>query len=191
MRRYSGTNRGRSRGIGRWLFVCAACLLTLGGGSGVALAISGSNSVISPKEAPRGPSTIGPAEVQGANTSGVGSPIAAGLLPEGTPPPVGPEVIEVSNAWEVSNGSSLVAVYAGSAGNEPSSGRFVIIRQSFPAGTQSIKTVTVPGSGALTISKAPTGSASETTAQTGRLEYNSTSGSSGILDLGTDTTTQG
>ena len=93
------------------------------------------------------------------------------------------------NAWLVSNGSTLVAVYAGADPRDRTKGRFGIVRQNLVAGVQTQKVVDVPGAGALAITDAPTGQAVETTAQRGRLAFHGAAGKSGVLDLTTERAT--
>ena len=109
------------------------------------------------------------------------------MIAPDTPVPVSPELIEVENGWLVSDGHTLVAVYAGKAGNDPGKGRFAIVRQNLVAGSQSMDVVDVPGAGALTIGGAPTGASVETAAQTGQIGFSSSQGQTGVLDLATDT----
>ena len=113
-------------------------------------------------------------------------PIPATLL-NGAFVPISPSLIRVSNSWMVSNGRTLVAVYAGTAGEQAASGRFVILRQDLEKGTQTEKVVTLPATGEVTITHAPVGAAVESSAQRGRLGYRGASGAVGDLDLATDT----
>jgi hypothetical protein len=113
----------------------------------------------------------------------------AHMLGADVPVPISPEVLEPSNAWFVSNGATLVAVYAGADGRDPSKGRFVIVRQNLVAGVQTENVVDVPGAGALAITDAPAGEAVETSAQRGRLAFRDSAGKSGVLDLATDRAT--
>ena len=108
------------------------------------------------------------------------------MLPADTPVPVSPELIEVVNGWLVSDGKTLVAIYAGAAGNDSSKGRFVIIRQDLAAGRQTMDVVDVPGAGAVSITGAPKGIAAETTGQRDRIHFRGAHGSKGDLDLVTD-----
>ena len=110
------------------------------------------------------------------------------ILPPGTPPPLHYALIKVTNAWLVSDGYSLVAVYAGSQGNSPSLGRFAVIRQNLIFGIQyePPDLIDVPKAGALKITRAPHGAAHETSAQRGKLSFSSARGIKGVLDLRTD-----
>jgi hypothetical protein len=110
------------------------------------------------------------------------------MLSANTPVPLSPELIDVQNGWLTSDGKTLVAVYAGAAGTDPEKGRFVIVRQDLAAGRQTTNVVDVPGAGAVSITNAPTGAAIETTGQRGRIGFHGSHGSSGTLDLVTDST---
>jgi len=107
------------------------------------------------------------------------------ILPTGVPPPLHEALIEVKNAWLVSDGYTLVAVYAGSAGNDPSIGRFAIIRQNLIFGIQygPPDLVDVGKAGALRITRAPRGASHETSAQHGQLVFASARGTKGVLEL--------
>lgn len=139
--------------------------------------------------------TIAPATVAGVTTAGQGPVEAPGILPAGTPPPIGGSVLTEINGWLAADGSNLIAVYAGSDPSDPSTGRLVIVRQSFPAGTQSMQITNLAGSGALTIkanglstpsaSSAP--GAVPAAALNGSLAYSGASGASGQLNLTTGT----
>ncbi|MGD0166595.1 MAG: hypothetical protein ABSC51_04795 [Gaiellaceae bacterium] len=102
--------------------------------------------------------------------------------------PVSPELIDVKNGWVTSDGKTLTAIYAGAAGNDPTRGRFVIVRQDLAAGQQTMDVVDVPGSGAVTIADAPRGASIETTAQQEPIGYHSARGQNGELDLLNDET---
>lgn len=110
------------------------------------------------------------------------------LIPPGTPPPLHWELINPVNAWIVSDGYTLVAVYAGSPGSHPSRGRFAIVRQNLIFGIQiePPDLVDLPKAGALKITGYPQGAAQETTAQRGRLTFASAHGVKGVLDLRAD-----
>ena len=47
------------------------------------------------------------------------------MLGTAAPVPIAPSVLQPRNGWLVSNSKTLVAVYAGAAGNDPSIGRVV------------------------------------------------------------------
>lgn len=108
------------------------------------------------------------------------------MLDADVPVPISPQVLRPGNAWLVSNGATLVAVYAGAGANDPQTGRFVIVRQNLVAGVQTQKVVDVPGAGALAITDAPRGASVESSAQRGRLWFHGAAGKSGVLDLATD-----
>jgi hypothetical protein len=108
------------------------------------------------------------------------------MLDPDVPVPISPKVFAPSNAWLVSNGATLVAVYAGADPRNPSTGRFVILRQNLVAGVQTHKIVDVPGAGAVAITAAPEGKDVVTTAQRSRLTFEGAGGLSGVLDLATD-----
>ena len=83
--------------------------------------------------------------------------------------------------------STLVAVYAGAVGDDPSTGRLVIVRQDLVAGTQTVRTLDAGPTGALAITAAPLGSSVETSAQTGSILIRTSTGRALRLDLGTGT----
>ena len=100
--------------------------------------------------------------------------------------PISPSRLRVTNDWLVSNGVTLVAVYAGEAGNDPTVGSFGIVRQNLVFGYQTTTFVDVPGGGAVTLTSAPTGRAVVTTAQHADLGFSTKSGARGIFHLATD-----
>jgi hypothetical protein len=73
------------------------------------------------------------------------------LLGPDVPVPVSPSLLLPRNGWLVSDGKTLVAVYAGAAGSDPAVGRVVIVRQDLIAGKQTLETVDAGRTGALTI----------------------------------------
>jgi hypothetical protein len=107
------------------------------------------------------------------------------ILPKRAPPALHHEVLAVKNAWLVSDGYTLVAVYAGSPGIDPSIGRFGIIRQNAIFGVQyePPDLVDVGRVGALKITRAPRGRSRETTAQYGRLNFVAANGTKGVIEL--------
>lgn len=113
-------------------------------------------------------------------------PIAARMLGADVPVPIAPSVLQPRNAWLVSDGRTLVAVYAGASGEDSSVGRLVIVRQDLVAGRQTVRTVDAGPTGALTIAAAPLGSSVETSAQTGSIRLRTAGGRSLRLDLDTD-----
>jgi hypothetical protein len=48
--------------------------------------------------------------------------------------PISPVVLRFTNGWFVSNGRTLVGVYAGAASDDPSEGRLVVLRQNVQDG---------------------------------------------------------
>ena len=115
--------------------------------------------------------------------------IPARMLGSDVPVPIPPSVLRVRNGWLVSNGRTLVAVYAGAAGNDPSVGRLVIVRQNLSAGRQTVRTLDAGPTGALTITAAPLGSSVETSAQTGSIRVRTAGGRALRLDLDAGTLT--
>lgn len=110
---------------------------------------------------------------------------------DAAPIPVSPSLVRVTNDWMVSNGHTLVAVYAGQAGDNPADGRFVIIRQNLDKGVETEDIVNVPGAGAISIDSAPEGADVETTAQTASLHFTGANGRAGLLELAHDTVGSG
>jgi hypothetical protein len=129
-----------------------------------------------------------PAGVQGATTSGPLEPIPAHILPAGTVPAAGPSELNESNGWLVSDGATLVAVYAGSAGDDATNGRFVIVRQT-SAGSQTVTTVDVPNSGAVSLDASNNASPGGTPVIPTQLSFTAANGVAGTLDLTSDTAT--
>jgi hypothetical protein len=108
------------------------------------------------------------------------------MLGGDVPVPISPEVLDAGDAWLVSDGVTLVAVYAGAAGDDPANGRIVIVRQNLAAGIQTQDVIDVPEAGALAIVDAPRGEGVETWAQHARLGFRGSSGTTGVLDLVND-----
>jgi hypothetical protein len=113
-------------------------------------------------------------------------PIPARMLGSGAPVPISPSVLQVRDGWLVSDGKTLVAVYAGAAGIDSSVGRLVIVRQDLVAGRQTVRTLDTGPTGALTIATAPLGSLVETSAQAASISVRTADGTALRLDLGTD-----
>jgi hypothetical protein len=111
------------------------------------------------------------------------APIPAEVLSSDVPVPVPPAVLRERNGWLVSDGKTLVAVYAGAAGSDSSVGRIVIVRQDLVAGTQTVRIVDAGRTGALMIAHAPLGRSVETSAQTGAISLRTGRGRSVTLDL--------
>jgi hypothetical protein len=114
-------------------------------------------------------------------------PISARMLGSGAPVPIPPSLLRMRNGWLVSDGRTLVAVYAGSAGDDPSVGRLVIVRQDLLAGRQTVRTIDAGSTGALRIAAAPLGGSVETSAQRGDLRVRTSGGRALRLDLATGT----
>jgi hypothetical protein len=114
-------------------------------------------------------------------------PIPARMLSPGVPVPIPPAVLQMRNGWLVSDGRTLVAVYAGAAGDDPSAGRLVIVRQDLVAGQQTVRTIDTGPTGGLAIAAAPLGSSVETSAQTGLIRIGTSAGRALFLDLATGT----
>ena len=131
---------------------------------------------------PGGPETPGGAPAP----TGEPDRIPAQMIGPDVPVPISPEVLQPANAWLVSDGAKLVAVYAGAAADKPSNGRFVIVRQNLVVGVQTQDTVDVAGWGLLKITSAPKGAGVETSAQRGKLRFRGSNGTAGVLDLATD-----
>ena len=117
--------------------------------------------------------------------------IPARVLGPDVPVPISPAILRPANGWLISDGRTLVAVYAGAAGDDPATGRFVIVRQNLAAGTQTQKVVDVPGTGVVSIANAPHGEAVEASAEQGRLAFRGAAGLEGTLDLASGTATLG
>ena len=66
-------------------------------------------------------------------------PISARMLGPASPIPIPPSVLRMRNGWLMSDGRTLVAVYAGAAGNDPSVGRLVVVRQNLASGAQTVR----------------------------------------------------
>ena len=111
-------------------------------------------------------------------------PIPARMLGTDVPVPVSPSVLQARNGWLVSDGKTLVAVYAGAAGDDPAVGRLAIVRQDLVSGRQTVQVIGAGRTGALTITAAPLGSAVETSAQTGNIGLRAADGRLLVLDLG-------
>jgi hypothetical protein len=130
---------------------------------------------------------VAAARQPGARPESAPRPIPARILGHGVPVPIPPALLRVRNGWLVSDGRTLVAVYAGSAGNDPSVGRLVIVRQDLVAGRQTVRTLDAASTGALAIAAAPVGGSVETSAQTGSIRLRTAKGRVLRLDLGTGT----
>jgi hypothetical protein len=115
-------------------------------------------------------------------------PIPAEIFGSDVPVAIPSSIITETNGWLISNGYNLVAVYAGSAGDDPTKGRVVILRQDIRAGKQTVHVVDAGATGPLTVAaNAPAGAVLETSALTGRLPLSTSSGAAFNLNLGSDT----
>src|SRR5439155_1770731 len=103
------------------------------------------------------------------------------------PVPISPALLRTTNGWLASDGATLVAVYAGAAGNDSSRGRLVIVRQNLVKGIQTQDVVDAGRTGALTIDDAPAGAAVETSSQRGDIGFRGAGGARGVLHLARDT----
>lgn len=163
-----------------------------GAGGGLALADAVGGSVPGPAEKTAALNRLGSVATTDSNTAPVPAPdsapqpIPGQMLSTDVPVPVAPSVLRERNAWLVSDGETLVAVYAGAAGDDPSVGRVVIVRQNLVVGRQTVRVVDAGRTGGLTIAAAPLGMAVETSAQTGRLRLRAPGGRLLTLDLGSD-----
>jgi len=110
--------------------------------------------------------------------------ISARMLGPDVPVPVASSLLQPRNGWLVSNGKTLVAVYAGAAGSDRSVGRVVIVRQDLLAGKQTVQILDAESTGALTVTRAPLGGSVETSAQTGTIRLWTAAGRQFVLDLG-------
>lgn len=158
----------------RLLTLLAVLALAAGGGLAVVRAVA----VAVPSEkaaAPAAPPDSAP------------QPIPARMLGSDVPVPIPPSVLQVRNGWLVSDGRTLVAVYAGAAGDNSSVGRLVIVRQDLLAGRQTVRTLDAGPTGALAITAAPLGSSVETSAQRGSIRLRTSTGRALRVDLGTGT----
>lgn len=171
------------------LLTCAGALCVLAAGAGIAAAVSRPN----PREKAAALARLASVATTDSNTEPTAEPasalqpIPARMLGSGVPVPVSPSILQSRNGWLVSDGRKLVAIYAGAAGDDPSTGRVVVVRQDLVAGRQTIRTVDARATGALTITAAPLGRSVETSAQTGRIHLRTGAGRALHLDLGTGT----
>jgi hypothetical protein len=181
------------------LLAAAAAVLALGAGSGLAVA-----DAVGVAIQPLGLNVPVPADKTAAierlvsvattdsSTERVGAPgfepqpIPARMLESDAPVPIPPSVLQERNGWLVSDGRTLVAVYAGAEGADSAVGRLVIVRQDLVAGAQTVRVVDAGSTGPLTISAAPLGTLVETSAQTGSLRLRTPGGQLLGLDLRSD-----
>ena len=88
-----------------------------------------------------------------------------------------------TNGWIASTAKQLIAVYAGRASVQPRNGLFVILRRT--GGRQKLTSVTVPGSGAVTLLR-PSPPATEQAAFAATLHFVTANGATGTLSLSGD-----
>ena len=142
------------------LLTVAACALAVGGGFAIphfGFATS------SPSSRAAALQRLGSVASRDSNTEPVAPPdsaprpIPARMLGPGAPVPISPSMLQERNGWLVSDGRILVAIYAGAAGDDPSVGRLVVVRQDLASGVQTVRIVDVGATGALAITAAPLG----------------------------------
>ena len=171
------------------LLTCAGALCVLAVGAGIAAAVSRPD----PREKAAALARLASVATTDSNTEPTAEPglephpIPARMLGSGVPVPVSPSILRPRNGWLVSDGTKLVAIYAGAVGDDPSTGRVVVVRQDLANGKQTIRTVDAGGTGALTITAAPLGRSVETSAQKARIHLRTGAGRALRLDLGTGT----
>jgi hypothetical protein len=167
-------------------------VLAAGTGGGLVLADALGGSVSGPAEKAGALSRLTSVATTDSITAAAPAPestsqaIPAQMLGTDVPVPISPTIVRVRNGWLVSDGGTLVAVYAGAAGDDPSIGRVVIVRQNLVAGKQTVRAIDAGPTGGLTIAAAPLGKAVETSAQTGRLRLRTAEGRLITLDLGSE-----
>ena len=167
----------------------AVCVLAAGGGIAAAAIVPAPQEKAAALQRRASVATTDSSTEPATPPGSVPQPIPARMLGSDVPVPIPPSVLRVRNGWLVSDGRTLVAVYAGAAGKDPSVGRLVIVRQDLAAGRQTVRTLDAGRTGALTITAAPLGSAVETSAQRGSLRVRTTGGRALRLDLGAGTLT--
>jgi hypothetical protein len=179
--------------VKRAVAVLAGLSLAAGGGMAVAAAVGGGAPADKAAALARHVSVA----TTDSNTEQVAppewkpEPIPARMLSPGVPVPIAPSVLQVRNGWLVSDGRTLVAVYAGAVGDDPSAGRLVIVRQDLVDGRQTVHTLDAGPTGALAITAAPLGSSVETSAQTGSILLRTDEGRTLRLDLAAGTVGSG
>ena len=137
------------------LLTCAGCVLAVGAGVAVAASrMSAPQEKAAALARLSSVATTDSSTVPAAAPDSAPQPIAARMLGSDVPVPVAPSLLRVRNGWLVSDGRTLVAVYAGAAGDDPSVGRLVVVRQDLAAGRQTVRTVDAGATGALAIAAA-------------------------------------
>jgi hypothetical protein len=167
----------------------ALCVLAAGGGIAAAAIVPAPQEKAAALQRRVSVATTDSSTEPAAPPGSVPRPIPARMLDSDVPVPIPPSILRERNGWLVSDGRTLVAVYAGAAGNNPSVGRLVIVRQDLAAGRQTVRTLDAGPTGALTITAAPLGGAVETSAQTGGIRVRTAGGRTLRLDLGAGTLT--
>jgi hypothetical protein len=170
----------------------AAALGGIAAGAGGGFALAAAVGSFGPPEKAAALARLGSVATTDSNTESTPAPyfephpIPAQMLGRDSPVPISPAMLDERNGWLVSDGKTLVAVYAGASGDDSSMGRLVIVRQDLVSGRQWLRVIGSGRTGALTIASAPLGSSVEREAQTGRIRLRSASGRSLTLDLATD-----
>jgi hypothetical protein len=169
--------------------------LAAAGSSSISIPRLGSDVTVPPDKAAAMANRMPSAPADATSSAGTAAapaftpePIPAKILSSNVPVPISPSIISETNGWLVSDGFNLVAVYAGSKGDDPTQGRVVIVRQDLRAGNQTVQIVDAGQTGPLAVtSSAPTGPAVETSAQTGSLTLSTSRGATVTLNLSTNT----
>lgn len=181
---------------GRRRIALGAAALALAAFSGVALA--GGADVFVPRLGVSLPAdkaaAVENSSAKGGHESTDRAPVPTGRpdafpaapIEDGVPIPISPALLDYRSGWMVGNGVTLVAVYAGAAADDATTGRFVIVRQNQAQGTQTQNVVDVPGAGALALVDTPHGDTVETSAQRADLRFSGARGRSGVLHLAND-----
>jgi hypothetical protein len=188
---------GLQRGVVGKLLVVTVVVLAIGAGGSFALADAVGVSIpqlsinmpVPPEKAPGLERLVSVAATDSSAKAAPAlpsrsDPIPGRMLGPDVPVPVAPSILRPRNGWIVSDGKSLVAVYAGTAGEDSSVGRIVIVRQDLVAGKQTVSAVDTGPTGALTIAHAPLLGSIETSAQTGTIHLRTAGGRALTLDLG-------
>ena len=160
----------------------AALVLAAGGGIAAAASLPSGQDKAAALQRLASVATTDSNTVPAAHTAPPPQPIPARMLGSAAPVPVPPSILRVKSGWLVSDGRTLVAVYAGAAGHNPSLGRLVIVRQNLGAGRQTVRTLDARGTGALTVAAPSLGSAAEPLAQLGRIRLRTAGGRALRLD---------
>ena len=172
--------------------LAAAALAGLAAGAGGGFALGAVVGVSAPPEKSAALARLVSVATTDSNTEPAPAPelerhpIPAQMIAPDAPIPVAPSILQPQNGWLVSDGKRLVAVYAGAAGNDPSVGRVVIVRQDLVSGRQAVRVIGAARTGALTIATAPLGRSVETRAQTASIRLRTIGGRFLTLDLATD-----